>query len=314
MASIAAPPIASLIVRGRPVEPMAEAKALWTRHGHSPFMWWPAWAPDGARLATAGMRAPTVVQLLDGDTGEEVARLKGHEKHVNCCAWRPDGKLLATAGGEGAVIVRGPRGGIKASHQLFHDQAESADFSPDGKMLAVSARDGTVLVIEPETAEVLWSWSPGPTVLRVAWRPYGGHMAVGRQDARARIIRPGGHEDVLLVHRGPVSCVAWSPDGARLATASADGSVREWALDGTMLAMHAPLHREAASTVAYSPYGTRLAAAFFDGRVRVWTEGREEAVDPRGHGPAVAVAWRPGRDAQLLIGRSKGDLKLVDLG
>ena len=292
---------------------MAEARELWRRRGHSPFMWWPAWSPDGARLATAEMARPCVLLLLDGSTGEEVARLRGHRKHVNCCAWRPDGKLLASAAADGSVQLRGPRGGLRADHQLFHDQAESVDFSPDGKMLAVSGRDGTVLVLEPESAKVLWSWPPGPAVLRVAWRPYGGQLAVAREDSKARVVHPGGEGELMLVHRNPVSCVAWSPDGARLATASADGSVREWTSDGTLLGMLRDPGGEAASTVAYSPFGTRLAASSWDGTVRVWREGSLEHEDKKGHGPAIAVAWRPGVDAQLLIGRSKGELKLVEL-
>ena len=38
-----------------------------------------------------------------------------------------------------------------------------------------------------------------------------------------------------------------------------------------------------------------------------------EMEDRKGHGPPVAVAWRPGKEAQLLVGRSKGPLRLVDL-
>jgi WD40 repeat protein len=148
-------------------------------------------------------------------------------------------------------------------------------------------------------------------VLRVAWHPKGKVLAVAREDARVLLQTPKSEESVLLVHRKGVSDLAWSPDGHRLATASEDGSVRVWSTEGALQDM--PVHpgREGASSVAWSPDGTRLAAASWDGAVRVWYEGILEVEDREGHGPPIAVAWRPEAKAQLLVGRSKGPLRLL---
>jgi WD40 repeat protein len=117
----------------------------------------------------------------------------------------------------------------------------------------------------------------------------------------------------MLVHRQAVNDLAWAPNGRTLATASADGSVRLWASDGRMKDLVQRPHKEGTASVSYSPDGKRLAAASWDGAVRVWYEGVLELEDRKGHGPPVAVAWRPGEEAQLLVGRSKGPLKLLDL-
>jgi WD40 repeat protein len=265
------------------------------------------------RLATASKGAPTIVQLLNGNTGEEVGFVKGHRRAVNACTWSPDGRLFATAGSDGRVLVRGPRGGLKADHHLFNNQSESVDWSPDGKHLAVSARDGSVLVMDPLSGKVSYSWPPGPTVLRAAWHPDSKRLAVAREDARVYIAEPHDAEVTMLVHRSGVSDLAWSPDGERLATASQDGSVREWSSEGTMRHMFMRPARESASSVSYSPDGSRLAAASWDGAVRVWRNEDLEAEDREGHGPPVAVEWRPGKELELLVGRSKGPLRLLEL-
>jgi WD40 repeat protein len=292
---------------------MGDATVLWERAGHSPFMWWPGWSPDGKRLATAEMKAPTMVLLLDGDTGKDVARIRAHNRAVNTCTYHPSGKMFATAGSDGWVTVRGPRGGLKWEHQLFKNQSESVDWSPDGKKLAVSGRDGSILVLDPESGKVEYSWAPGPVVLAVRWHPDGKRLAVAREDSRVMILKPHSKESVMLVHRGPVADLAWSPKGDQLATASADGSVRVWSAQGHLDEMPQRPNREGAASVAWSPDGIRLASACWDGAVRVWIGRFLELEDREGHGPPVAVQWRPGAEAQLLVGRSKGPLRLIDL-
>ncbi|MGH3754831.1 MAG: hypothetical protein ACRDRP_19455, partial [Pseudonocardiaceae bacterium] len=64
--------------------------------------------------------------------------------------------------------------------------------------------------------------------------------------------------------------VAWSPDGTRLLTSSADHTARIW--DATTAQ---PLHQLTGHTnwvraVAWSPDGTRLLTGSADGTVRVW--------------------------------------------
>jgi len=292
---------------------MGDPVVLWERAGHSPFMWWPGWSPSGKRLITAEMKAPSMVLILDGNNGREVGRMHGHRRAINAITWRPDGKMFATAGGDGRITIRGPRGGQKVAHHLFKNESESVDWSSDGRSLAVSSRDGSVLVMDPVTGGVSFSWPPGPAVLSVAWHPNGKRLAMAREDNRVLVVKPHSTGSVMMVHRKSVNDVAWSPDGKRLATASADGSVRLWASDGTMTDLVLRPHKEGTVALSYSPDGKRLAAASWDGAVRVWYEGILELKDRMGHGPPVAVAWRPGAEAQLLVGRSKGPLRLLDL-
>ena len=92
-------------------------------------------------------------------------------------------------------------------------------------------------------------------------------------------------------HGAPVRGVAWSPDGASIATAGDDRSVRVWATDaGTQRAAFADLPGPVVG-VAFSPDGTLLAAGG-PSFLRVWevATGQERFTRP---GPAEWVAFSP---------------------
>jgi hypothetical protein len=71
-------------------------------------------------------------------------------------------------------------------------------------------------------------------------------------------------------HTTKVYGVAFSPDGARLATTSRDGTARLWdARTGAPLLVLRG-HTDMVQGVAFSPDGTRLATANWDGTARLW--------------------------------------------
>jgi WD40 repeat protein len=79
------------------------------------------------------------------------------------------------------------------------------------------------------------------------------------------------HQELaVLPHRGKVFCVAFSPDGTRLAAGCADNTIRLW--DLTTFQEVAELHGHTAyvHALAWSPDGTRLVSGSGDTTVRVW--------------------------------------------
>jgi hypothetical protein len=88
-----------------------------------------------------------------------------------------------------------------------------------------------------------------------------------------------GREVVTLKgHTSVIFSVAWSPDGARLATGSRDGTAKVWDTAGGRELLTLKGHGSQVYSVAWSPDGRRLATRGSDGTARVWETADAEAV------------------------------------
>lgn len=99
----------------------------------------------------------------------------------------------------------------------------------------------------------------------------------------------------LKGHKGWVGGVAFAPDGATIATASADGTVKFW--DSATGKEQATLeaHSDIVAAVAYSKDGKQFATASFDGTAKVWGAEKRTPVHTFGgaRGAVLTVAFNP---------------------
>jgi WD40 repeat protein/serine/threonine protein kinase len=227
-----------------------------------------AFSSDGGRLATAG--GDGAVRVRDSRTGRLVREVgHGHQGFACCVAFHSHGNHLASVGADGRVRVWDltadpPAPVFERPCDAVHPfgTAYAAAFSPlDPNYLAVGF-DGTVTV---------WNW-----------------RAESEKPVRTF---PGLGTDRI--------CLAYSPDGRRLAAGNWEGTVKVW----DAAAGGAPLHtftrsrggRHPVAALAFGLDGTRLAVAGFDRCVDVWdtTTGRLVHALPHPGGLALGVAFSP---------------------
>src|SRR5262249_35583612 len=96
-------------------------------------------------------------------------------------------------------------------------------------------------------------------------------------------------------HTGVITCAAFSPDGATLATASWDGKVILWDVEKRTQKSTIRAHDMPVYGVAFSPDGATLASASADLTVKLWDAGTGKEVGSlTGHEKRVnSVAFSP---------------------
>jgi WD40 repeat protein/serine/threonine protein kinase len=116
------------------------------------------------------------------------------------------------------------------------------------------------------------------------------------------------HRDLLTIRAdsNELWSVAWSPDGTRLATGGAEGTVKIWdAATGHVLAGLRG-HTNAVLAVAWSPDGRWLASGSEDRTIRIWDPVTGKATILKDHrGRVNCLAWSP--DARRIASGSSED-------
>ncbi len=256
--------------------------------GHTKEVRVVAFSSDGKRLTSEGADGSIIMWDLAARP-RLVEPLAGHTQRVSSIVFSPDGKTLAS--GSCTTVDAGARSCSEGEIRLWdvttrqplglpligHDAGVlSMAFSPDGKRLASGSADGTIILWEVATRQQLGP----PLVVRtqrvssIVFSPDGKTLALGSctMGTGARSCSEGEIRlwDVttrqplglpLIGHDAEVLSMAFSPDGKRLASGSADGTIILWDVATRRQLDPSPSGHEAAvESVAFSPDGRILAS------------------------------------------------------
>jgi len=209
-----------------------------------------SFSPDGTMMAFGC--ASGLILVVNPETGATIGRFPGHQKGVRAVRFDPGGGRFFSVGDDGTLRAWDLATGRNQVLARVSSPIWSLAVDPRGRRLSIGE---TQAQRKQEQAVRVWD------------------LATLREDHRLR------------GHTGPISSLAYSADGTRLASASYDGTIRVWDVEARRLAC-GPLkgHRGIVKDVAFTPDGHRLASGGADATIRIWSmaEGQDLLVI-RGH-------------------------------
>jgi WD40 repeat protein/serine/threonine protein kinase len=298
---------------------------LWDASGHVGRVSCLAFSPDGATLVSGSF--DRTLRFWDAHSGNPLASLTGHASEVTAVAFDEHGGRLASVGVDGSLHFwdSQDRGG-RSTMSGHTGRISGFAVGPDGRLAISAGLDGRLRFWDSEvrlTLALRELSHTGATALALSadgsrlatadgstgrGRPH--HIVIWNvSDPTSPLRLPrevAGHEQAIVA-------LDFSSDGALLASASRDHTLRVWDTESGLLLHALGGHRGQLLSLAFQPERARLVSGGFDESVRLWdTQTGAELVALQRLGSHVgAVSFSA--DGQLLaIGLGDGGLSLHD--
>ena len=192
-------------------------------------------SPDGRRIASGSM--DETVKVWDAGTGQETLTLTGHSDSAISVSFSPDGERIVSGSSDRTVKVWDAETGQETLTLTGHsDVVWSVSFSPDGERIVSGSgqrnEDGLpteIRVWDAVTGKPTRACDGDHDTLRADDSDTWGRRIVTAED-RSLFIRDAETGDELFsaVDDGEVFSPRFSPDGTRIVSGCADGTVKVW--------------------------------------------------------------------------------------
>jgi WD40 repeat protein len=289
------------------------------------------WLADGAHLLSGSDDG----QVLTWDTATQQGQteFQDHTARVLALAELADHRHVLVDG-DGSLLVGKPAAGGEGGPDetppgfatvLSTLRPSLAAWSSEGRVLATSDKAGDLQIWQSKNgpaSELVAQASPhspeGAQAIAVAVSPDGKQIASGL-GAKVLVWDAAGGGALIHTlegHQRQVAALAYSPDGATLASGGWDGAVVLWDVkSGDKQRTLASSHKRDVAGLAWSPDGKRLASTgSLDNQVILWNPatGQVEATLKGTDNGVWGVAWSP-NGKTLAVSTSLADILLWDV-
>ncbi|KIJ11250.1 hypothetical protein PAXINDRAFT_171845 [Paxillus involutus ATCC 200175] len=198
-----------------------------------------SFSPDDKTFASASGDGTCTV--WDSETGELLLDFDDHQDIVGTVAYSPSGVKIASGSHDHTIRIRNTLTGERLTQPLLHaDAVRSIVWPPDGRQLISACEDGQI-----------YFWS-APTGTQLG--------------------------SSLQAHLGDINCMAISPSGSLLASASDDHTARLWNTVTRQPFGRVLQHNDEVYTVAFSPGGQFVATGGRECIIFLWDISQEGVI------------------------------------
>ena len=219
-----------------------------------------------------------------------ILKQQGHFDSMNALVYSPDGQRIITTADDGKIKVWDVKSGFCIVTFTEHTSGVTAcEFAKKGNVLFTASLDGSVRAWDLIRYRNFRTFTATERVsfTCLAVDPSGEVVCAGSLDTfdiHTWSVQTGQLLDQLSGHEGPVSSMAFAPDGGVLASGSWDHTVRIWNIFSRAQTSE-PLQLQAdVLDVAFRPDSQQLAVSTLDGQLTFWSvsEAQEQSgVDGR---------------------------------
>ena len=268
------------------------------------------------RLASIGLDGTVRIwRIGGGDHGRALTKSFGKRVSAAEFIQSNNQETLATVDEDNFLRVWRIDGG--STEELWQREIEGGSIGTMAAMstasetlVAIASRDGAIRILEAEGLEPVAEIQGGPGILSLSGSgsfllSVNGNGVVNRRNLE----KSYGNTEINGSHKR-IRAVRFSPRGGWLASASEEGFVEYWNVDGHPRAPFG-FHENGVQSVVFSPTGSFIASAGLGGRIRLRDldiDGNEDIIFDHG-GDVLSLAFSPKGDV-IASGGGDGMIRL----